>query len=49
MATHRGWQKQDLFLNVGGQIQQVHNLRDAGTADLTQTSQGRVVRNHSLA
>ena len=35
-ATHARGQEQDLFLNVGRQIEEIHDLRDARAADLAQ-------------
>ena len=38
-ASLRRRQKQDLFLDVGGQIQQVHDLRQPGPGDVAQAGQ----------
>src|SRR5690554_1116017 len=44
-ARQRSRQEQNRFLNVGGQQQQVHDLRHTGAADLAEPSQFRLVGN----
>src|SRR5262245_58611984 len=48
-AVHRLGQEQDVFLDVGGQVQKVHDLSDACPADVTQACQGGIVGDGALA
>jgi hypothetical protein len=41
-------QKKDLFLNVRGEIEQLHDLRDTGTRHSAETSQFRIILHRFL-
>jgi len=46
MSCKRPRQEKNVFLDVRGQVSQIHDLADAGLADLTQSGQRGQVRNH---
>jgi hypothetical protein len=46
-APFRSWQKQYRFLNIGGQEEQVHDLRDASTGYMAELGQFGVAADHT--
>src|ERR1035437_7057580 len=48
VETVDGREKKDLFLNIRREIEQFHDLRDAGTRDVAAPGKFRVVANRSI-